>query len=190
VPLTCASESRLQAARAGTRALQAPFFHRFDPFWFGPSLWLCREPWRPKPLRYDMLRRVGRDLSIRVFPVACSRRCRLSDSGSEDLSPVPLHEIREARRSEDLRAPGASSLAPLRCSEERRRVAGLMLKMSESRRLPNPRCSSEAAVRSLSAEASSCVAALAPRRQLPRIGPKTVAQSPLPCVPNVESEGF
>ena len=198
LPLTCASEARLQTARAGTRAVQAPFSHCFDPLWFGSPLWLCREPSRPKPLWYDMLLRVGRGLSTDVFPVACSRRCRLLARDPkvtcrcllrrslELLAPksektLQTEEIRRPPKPENLfRGGGLLSLSRSREAPraEARGFAYRVLRLgggfSASVRRP-PLC---VGPKTSAVHRSEDLCCASVRRPLLRIGPKTCAPKP------------
>jgi hypothetical protein len=116
--------------------LQAPSPHRFDPFWFGPPLWLCREPSRPKPLWYDMLRRVGRGLSTDAFPVACSRRGRLVRFATRRPRSGASSEIPGAPCSEEREVP--QSLGNPKTSKIRRPLKPQDLENSKTREIRRP----------------------------------------------------
>jgi hypothetical protein len=92
-----------------------------------------------------------------------SHRCLFIDSRSSSVRrPANSGRLRAQSASKIRRPPSPRGFEDSRC----RKPEGFRIL----------RNSSKAAACSLSAEASSCFAALAPGRWLPRVGPKTLAQ--------------
>lgn len=179
VPLTCASEARLQAARrdaciAGSVSPPSwPVLVRASPLALPGAV----------EAEASLVRHAPSGPTGSFNPCLPRRLLPKAQAGPDSDPKVFLRgassKIRGARRSEDRHAPGDSSLLrPGKSEDLPSRESSKTQDPEDPKDSRIPETLLKAAARSLSAEASSCVAALAPRRQLPRLGPKTCAPKP------------